>query len=184
MKKTTEVSPELGTKEVKAITKEYDGYEEVREPLIDGSYVTSRQKPFLSHAETVKFMGSNNPELYFKDGKVPVSIPNALGTLLDDDTRYERQVFDESFRNYEDVLFFKHNLANIYTILVPKKYSELEIDPITKDYIDRLVRYDTRSIAFTGKGNLPSSFDKDYFGKVAQNIKQHFDKAVKSRANV
>jgi hypothetical protein len=130
-----------------------------------------------------EFFGGNNPDLYFRDGKIPVAIPKALGTLIDDPSRYEVQIFNESFKNYPDVLLFKHDLVNIYTILVPKPFSELELDPVTGDYRDRLVRYDTRSIAFTGKGNLPASFEKDYFNKIATNIKTHFDKAIKSRSS-
>lgn len=168
--------------EVKSV-KEYDGYEDVREPLIDGTYVTQKRKAFLSLAEQRKFFGSNNPELYFRDGKIPVAIPKALGTLIEDPERYEHQVFMDAFRNYDDLLLFKHDLVNIYTILVPKKYTELELND-TGEFRDRLVRYDTRSIAFTGKGNLPSSFEKDYFNKIANNIKTHFDKAIKVHAKL
>lgn len=169
-------------KEIKTIDEtpvvEYDGWEDVVEPTEAGPYKTERRKVFLSTAEVKKFMGDHDPNIYFRDGKVPVYIPKALGTLLPDD-RTETIVKNEVFTKYPEVLLFKHDLTNIYTLLIPKRLTEHEF--ANGDFVNRLIRYDTRSVVFTGGAGRPSSFETDYFKKQAAKILKHLDAKAEER---
>lgn len=155
------------TKEIIETPVEYDGWELVIEPTIDGKYTEERKKIYLSTAEVKKFMGEHDPAKYFRDGKVPYYFPKATGTLLPED-RVEVQVKNDVFSKFPETLLFKHDLTNIYTILVPKVLTEHEFS--NGDFTDRLVRYDTRSIVFTGGPGRPSAFEADYFKKQSSKI--------------
>jgi hypothetical protein len=157
---------------------EYDGYEDLVEPMETGVYKTSRVKLYLSHSEVKKFMGENDPNKYFREGKVPVYFPKAVGTLLSED-RVETQVKNDAFSKYPDTLMFKHDLTNIYTLLIPKELTEHEF--ANGDFVDRLVRYDTRSVVFTGGQGRPSSFEVDYFKKHAALIVKKLDAKAEER---
>jgi len=143
--------------------KEYDGYEDLVEPHIDGTYKTTRVKLYLSDSEVKKLLGDIDPSKYFRLGKIPNHIPKSLGTLLPDD-RMETIVKNDVFSQFPDVLMFKHDLSNIYTLLIPKVISDFELNK-DGDYTDRLVQFDTRSIAFNGGNGRPTSFEADYFKK-------------------
>lgn len=151
---------------------EYDGYEDLIEPTETGAYKTTRTKLYLSTSEVKKFMGENDPAKYFRDGKVPVFAPKSFGTLLPDD-RTETQVKNDVFSKYPETLLFKHDLTNIYTLLIPKILTEHEFS--NGDFTDRLVRYDTRSIVFTGGQGRPSSFEADYFKNQSAKIIKQLD---------
>lgn len=153
--------------------KEYDGYEDLVEPTETGAYKTTpRVKLYLSTSEVKKFMGEHDPAKYFRDGKVPVYAPKSFGTLLPED-RTETQVKNDVFSKYPETLLFKHDLTNIYTLLIPKVLTEHEFS--NGDFTDRLVRYDTRSIVFTGGQGRPSSFETDYFKKQSARIIKQLD---------
>jgi len=167
------------TKTEKETPVEFDGYWEVKEPVEDGTYKTSRKKIWLSTQEQKKWLGDNDPNLYFRDGVIPNYCPKAFGTLLSED-REEVIQMRKAFPAYPEILMFKHDLQNIYTLLIPKKFSEHEINE-DGDFVSRLVRYDTRSIPFTGGFNRPTAFQADYFNDKAALIKKHLDKAKKDR---
>ena len=152
--------------------KEYDGFEDLVEPTEAGPYKTTRVKLYLSTPEVRKFMGEHDPAKYFRDGKVPVYFPKAIGTLLSED-RTETQVKNDVFSKYPETLLFKHDLTNIYTLLIPKVLTEHEFS--NGDFTDRLVRYDTRSVVFTGGPGRPSSFETDYFKQQSAKIIKQLD---------
>jgi len=157
---------------------EYDGFEDLVEPTEAGPYKTTRVKLYLSTPEVKKFLGDNDPVKYFREGKVPVYFPKAVGTLLPED-RVESVVKNEVFLKYPEVLLFKHDLTNIYTLLIPKVLTEHEFS--NGDFTDRLIRYDTRSVVFTGGQGRPSSFEVDYFKKQASKILKHLDVKAEER---
>lgn len=158
---------------------EYDGYEDLVEPLETGGYKTTpRVKLYLSTSEVKKFMGDHDPAKYFREGKVPAYAPKSFGTILPED-RTEVQVKNDVFSKYPDTLLFKHDLANIYTLLIPKILTEHEIT--NGDFTDRLVRYDTRSVVFTGGPGRPSGFEADYFKKQAALILRQLDAKAEER---
>lgn len=174
---TPEVKEEV--KEVTNTVKGYDGYEDLIEPQIDGTYKTTpRVKLYLSDEEVKKFMGDHDPNKYFREGKVPVYFPKATGTLLPQD-RIEVAVKNDVFQKFPDVLLFKHDLTNIYTLLIPKVLTEHEFH--NGDFASRLIRYDTRSIVFNGGPGRPSSFEADYFKKQASKVITHLQKKAEER---
>jgi len=160
------------------IIKEFDGYEDLVEPTIEGKYTTVRTKLWLSTAEVKRFMGENDPAKYFREGKVPAYFPKATGTLLADD-RMEREVQKEVFRQFPEVLMFKHDLTNIYTMLIPKVLTEHEF--VDGEFVSRLVRYDTRSVVFNGGAGRPSGFEADYFKKKSDKILEHLTAKAEQR---
>ena len=168
----------LITKAEAIAREEFDGYEDLVEPTMDGKYTTVRTKLWLSTAEVKKFMGDNDPAKYFRDGKVPVYFPKANGTLLADD-RMEREVQKEVFRQFPEVLMFKHDLTNIYTMLIPKVLTEHEF--VNGDFVSRLVRYDTRSVVFNGGVGRPTGFEADYFKKQSAKILTHLTAKAEQR---
>jgi len=169
--KTKETVPE--------VVPEFDGREDLVEPQIDGSYKTTKGvKLWLSTSEVKKFMGDNDPSKYFREGKVPVYVPKAFGTILPED-RTEVQVMKEVFRQFPDILMFKHDLTNIYTMLIPKVLTEHEFQD--GEFTSRLIRYDTRSIPFNGGPGRPSGFESDFFKKEASKILVHLKKASEDR---
>jgi hypothetical protein len=143
---------------------EYDGYEDITEPTIEGKYVTNRQKVYLSTKEVKAFMGDHDPAKYFRLGKVPTIMPKSIGTILGED-REETIVMRDVFSKFPEVLMFKHNLTNIYTLLIPKVIADFEV--VDGEFTNRLVQYDTRSIPFNGGSGRPSSWSADFFKKVA-----------------
>jgi hypothetical protein len=163
---------------IKETPVEYDGWENVVEPTETGAYVTIKRKVFLSDSEVKKFMGDKDPNRYFRDGKVPMYMPKSFGTLLPED-RTETIVKNEVFTKYPETLLFKHDLTNIYTLLIPKELTEHEFS--NGDFTDRLVRYDTRSIVFTGGPGRPSSFEVDYFKKQSAKVLQSLNKMAEER---
>lgn len=158
--------------------KEYDGWEDVVEPTEAGPYRTERRKVFLSTSEVKKFMGDHDPAIYFRDGKVPVYMPKAIGTILPED-RMETTVKNEVFAKFPETLMFKHDLTNIYTLLIPKVLTDHDFS--NGDFTDRLIRYDTRSIVCTGGPGRPSSFEVDYFKKLSAKILKHLEAQAEAR---
>lgn len=166
-------------KETKEIVEEFDGREDLVEPLIDGTYKTTKGvKLWLSTSEVKKFMGEHDPNKYFRDGKVPVYMPKSIGSILPED-RVESIIKTDVFSKFPEVLMFKHDLTNIYTLLIPKVITEHEVT--NGDFTDRLIRYDTRSIVFTGGQGRPSSFEADYFKKQASKIITQLSKMAEER---
>ena len=158
MKETKAVAtPEVGE------VVEFDGYVDIVEPSIEGKYVTIPKKIYLSTKEVKAFMGDHDPANYFRLGKVPVIMPKSIGTLLPED-REEVITMREVFSKYPDILMFKHNLTNIYTLLIPKILADFEV--VDGEFVERIVQYDTRSIAFNGGVGRPSSWSVDFFKKV------------------
>ena len=161
MKETKSVATPEVPEAIKAV--EYDGYEDIVEPTIEGKYVTTNKKVYLSDKEVKAFMGEHDPAKYFRLGKVPTSMPKSIGTLLDEN-REETLVMRDVFSQFPDVIMFKHNLTNIYTLLIPKVVADFEV--VDGEFVNRLVQYDTRSIPFNGGQGRPSSWSADFFKKV------------------
>lgn len=178
MKETKEIKSDIPTSSnIEPV--EYDGREDLVEPTETGAYKTTPGvKLYLSTSEVKKFMGEHDPMKYFRDGKVPVYMPKAIGSILPED-RIETIVKNEVFSKFPETLLFKHDLTNIYTLLVPKALTEHEFS--NGDFTDRLVRYDTRSIVFTGGPGRPSSFDTDYFKKQASKVIKHLEAKAEER---
>ena len=191
MKKETSVSTpetiithtsEEGIKEIvnTPVTKpEYDGFEDLVEPQIDGTYKTTRTKLYLSDSEVKKFMGDNDPAKYFRLGKVPKFMPKSIGSMLPED-RIEMVAKNDIYSKFPDVLMFKHDLTNIYTLLIPKAVTEHELNK-DGEFESRLVQYDTRSIPFNGGPNRPSSFEVDFFKKESAKILKHLTAKAEER---
>jgi hypothetical protein len=156
-------------------SKKFDGVVTFKEPININTYQDVTKKIFLSDDEVEKFIGDTDPSLYFKDGRIPLYVPKSFGTLLSEE-RPETLVLRKEWPLYKEALLFKHDMQNIYTILIPKKYSEHELNE-SGDFRSNFVRYDTRSVAFTGGMGRPSSFEPDYFKKHLVTIKRHLDKA-------
>lgn len=150
-------------KEEVEVTPEYDGFEDIVEPLIDGNYATKSKKVYLSDKEVKSFMGDHDPSKYFRLGKVPTIMPKSIGTLLNED-REEVIVMRDIFSQFPEVLMFKHNLSNIYTLLIPKVVADFEV--VDGEFTNRLVQYDTRSIPFNGGAGRPSAWSVDFFKQV------------------
>lgn len=183
MKKNNEVTePVTQTKTTKPETPKsdyFDGVWEITEPIGPNQYQTVQRKIWLNSDEQKKWFGEHDPKVYFRDGVIPNYAPKSFGDLLPED-RMEVQELRKHLALYPDVLMFKHQLQNIYTLLIPKSVSEHELDQ-QGDFENRLVRYDTRSIAFTGGFGRPSSFEADFFYAQLSKIKKHLDKAKLER---
>ena len=157
----------------------FDGVWEVTEPSGPNEYKKVSKKIWLDTNEQKKWLGDIDPNLYFRDGVIPMYAPKAFGELLSED-RVEVEALRKSLPLYPDVLMFKHQMQNLYTLLIPKRVSEHELNQ-TGDFENRVVRYDTRSIAFTGGFGRPSSFEHDYFAQQVEKVKRHLDKAKQER---
>lgn len=175
---TSAVEPELTKVDTPALKPEYDGFEDLVEPQIDGTYKTTRTKLYLSDSEVKKFMGDNDPAKYFRLGKVPKFMPKSIGSILPED-RMEVIAQKDIFSKFPEVLMFKHDLTNLYTLLIPKVITEHELSD--GEFASRLVQYDTRSIPFNGGANRPSSFEVDFFKKESAKILKHLNAKAEER---
>lgn len=175
----TETKTEIKTETINQdpLSPDYSGIETVTEPTIDGKWITFNKKMWLSGPEVKKFMGDHDPSKYFREGKVPIYLPQSLGRLVDEDA-FESKVKRDVFSKYPGVLMFKHERVNIYTLLIPKELTEHEF--MNGEFVERLVRYDARSIVCTG-GARPSEFTEAYFKEIGNKIIKHLDKAAESR---
>lgn len=129
--------------------------------------------------DAVEYLGGYDPEDYFRGGKLHKSFKNFFGDRLDDETE-EFMIMQSILTPYVGCLLFKQRQQNLYTILVPKVFSEFELDH-TGEYAPEGVYYDTRVVAFTGKGNAPSAFEKDYFVKHINKIRESIVKTIDKR---
>ena len=105
------------------------------------------------------YLGDKNPWIYFKNGLMHTSLQKVLGDLLQED-REEMMVLRKTIKNPE-ILMFKHQRENKYTLLVPKVYSEFELNS-DGEFIDKYIHQDYRVIAFTGQG-VPAAFEETFF---------------------
>ncbi len=156
---------------------EYTGIEEVLEHNGAQPIFRSR-KVNLSDSEVKAFLGENDPNLYFKNGRVPAFCKKAFGELLRPDDE-EQLVFNKTFANYKGLLMFYNRKHGIYTILVPKVMSLFELDS-NGDFIEDTVRYDTRTVVFSGAGT-PKSFEEGHFNRWASLIKARLEDVRKMR---
>ena len=133
----------------------------------------------VSQEEAVGYLGGYDPNDYFRGGKLHKSFKNFFGDRLDDETE-EFMIMQSVLTPYVGCLLFKQRQQNLYTILVPKIFSEFELDH-EGEYAPEGVYYDTRVIAFTGKGNAPSAFEKDYFLKHVMKTRESIVKTLEKR---
>lgn len=159
-------TPDEQVKEI-AETPFFDGMMEMRDFDFEGKVKTEKVKFFLNSDEVKDFFKSNDPMKYFREGKIPVTWKKELGTLLDED-RPEVKMMRQVFQHHPDVLLFKHNFQNIYTLLIPKSHSEHEIRD--GEFTERFIFCDTRSIVFSGFNGSPSAYEPGYFKKKCEVI--------------
>lgn len=131
--------------------------------------------------EAITYLGGYDPADYFRGGKLHKSFKNFFGERLDEETE-EFMMMQAILSPYVGCQLFKQRQQNLYTVLMPKVFSEFELDH-DGEYAAEGVYYDTRVIAFTGKGNAPSAFEKDYFNKHIERIRASIAETLKKRGN-
>lgn len=129
-------------------------------------YIEEEEKAnALTKEQAEAYLGAD-PKNYFLRGIVPKWIVKTFGDKLDDS--WEEQIaFNEATVNYPGLILFKQKSKNVYTVLVPKVYSEYEL--AGGEYVTPAVRYDVRVIAFTRQGG-PTSYEKTVFLKELKAI--------------
>lgn len=138
----------------------YDGVETWEEQIsLNQPKVTITRKVNMSSDEVKKFLGDNDPNLYFRHGKVPLWFKE-YGTLLGEEDE-ELQVIRNVMPNMPEVLLFKHKTQPLYNVLVPKPLSEFELSK-EGEIVDPVNHADMRAIAFGGT-NTPKSYEKTFF---------------------
>jgi hypothetical protein len=159
------------TETTKATSKhaQFDGIIEITEPQPDGTYTKRTEKYYLSDEEVKKFFGDNDLDTYWRDGRIPVIYKAEYGNLLPEDAP-ERVNCDKIFAKFPGVLIFRHPFQALYTLLIPKKYSNLEKND-KGDYSSRVMFCDARSIVFGAtEGGMYT--DKNFRNK-AKKILEH-----------
>ena len=132
----------------------------------------------LSPGEADMFLGGRDPNLYFKEGLIHSSLKGYFGDLLDED-REEVQALKRVIKNI-DIPMFKHRRFNQYLMLIPKKYSENELDG-NDEFTSKVVHQDYRVVAFTGQHPVPSAFEEAYFMNECKKILINIQAACKPR---
>ena len=175
--KTTNVEATTPVAEKNISVPEYSGMEDVLEH--NGIQPIYRnRKVNLSDSEVKSFLGEHNPKDYFKGGRVPAFCKKAFGEMLKPEDE-EQLVFNKTFSNYKGLLMFYNRKHGIYTILVPKPMSLFELDE-NGDFLEEGVRYDTRTIVFSGAGT-PKSFEEGHFNRWANLIKARLEDVRRTR---
>lgn len=151
---------------------QFDGFIDITEPQVDGSYVTRREKYYLSDEEVKKFFGDNDLATYWREGKIPVIYKSEYGNLLQDDAP-EKVNCDKIFAKFPGIILFRHPFQSLYTLLIPKKFSNLEKDT-NGDYASRVMFCDARSIVFGAQDG--GMYTEKNFAKKAKVILQHLIK--------
>lgn len=166
------------------LSPEYDGVETWSERIdLINTPVTKTAKINMSTEEVTKFLGGNDPYLYFRGGKIP-NWYKEFGTLVDkEDDEYK--IMNAVCHDMPELLLFKHKTQPLYNILVPKPLSEYEIDN-NGDIVDPIFSADMRAIAFGGS-NSPKSFEKTFFrqrvAKIHSNLSLGIDRIREWRAH-
>lgn len=106
------------------------------------------------------FLGGRDPHKYFKNGLCHSSIVKYFGDLLPED-REEVMLLRKIIKD-TDLLMYKHQRFNQYTILVPKIYSEFDLTA-ENEYDGRKVYQDYYTVAFTGQMGVPGAFEEKFF---------------------
>jgi hypothetical protein len=132
----------------------------------DAVYAATSMTP----EEATAFLGGKDPKIYFRRGYCHTAMKQTLGELLNtDEERLEYQSFRKTIRD-ENVLLFKHKIHNLYTILMPKIFTEFELDA-DGDYVNKYVKQAYHVIAFTGQLGTPSAFEEAFFQRKLKQIK-------------
>ena len=153
----------------------YDGIEEWDEIVKLGEpAVHKKEKINMNTDEIKKFFGEHDPNLYFRNGKIPNRYKE-LGTLLTEEDE-EFKTLKQVIPNMPELLLFKHKTQPLYNVLVPKPLSEFELDG-EGDIVDPAYHADTRAIAFGGS-NAPKSFEKTFFKMRAEVIHQNLNRRL------
>jgi hypothetical protein len=150
----------------------FDGFIEIVEPTIEGTYAKRMEKFYLSDEEAEKFMGDVDLNIYWRGGKVPVIYKGEYGNILKDDAP-EKINCDKIFAKFPGILLFRHPFQALYTLLIPKKYSDLEKDA-NGEYANRIIFCDARSIVFgAAEGGM---YTEKNFKNKAKKILEHLVK--------
>lgn len=124
------------------------------------------------------FIVNRDPHIYFNKGLCHSNLIKVYGDLLPEDR--EEVLFVRKVLKNKDILVYKHRRFNQYTLLIPKIYSEMELD-VNNEFSNKYVHQDVRVIAFTGQNGVPSAYEEFYFEKQLELIKLHLEKSAKSR---
>lgn len=123
----------------------------------------------MSVEETKDFIGGRDPMKYFKKGRLPEWMKKELGQFLEED-RMEVETLRKVAANIPDLIMFKHNIYNIYNIVVPKHLSELALDH-NGEFVDQYAVCHRVAINFNAAvkskkfGITPPAFEPSYFAK-------------------
>lgn len=163
---------------------EYDGVETWMEKVdMVNPAVQKTAKINMSTKEVQKFLGDNDPNLYFRGGKIP-NWYKEFGILLDAEDD-EHKIMTSVCSDMPELLLFKHKTQPLYNVLVPKPLSEHELDE-KGDIIDPVFSADMRAIAFGGS-NAPKSFEKSFFRArltvIHNNLKRGIERMKEWRAH-
>lgn len=160
MKNATKVEKIIEPAE-EAKTPGYDGVETWQElNWATNKVETFTKKVNMTDEEARNFLGGKDPKNYFKNGKIPVW-KKVLGTLITDEEDPALILLKEVIPKVSSILLYKHKTDSVYTLLIPKSFSENETGA-AGDYTDEYTTSDERSIVF-GASNSPKSFEKAYF---------------------
>lgn len=133
----------------------------------------------LDDEKAIEYLGGYDPNDYFKGGKIHKSFVNFFGRRIEEDTQ-EFHIMASVMHPYQGCILFKQDRQNLYTILVPKMFSEHELN-FDGEFSPDGVYYDTRVINFSGFGGVPAAFEPDFFQKKIEAIRQSVQASVNKR---
>lgn len=137
----------------------------------------------MTSEEVKKFLGEHDPNLYFREGKIP-NWYKEFGVLLGEDEE-ETRTLRAVCHDMPELLLFKHKNQPLYNVLVPKPLSEHELTP-QGDMTHAENIADMRAIAFGGTGQ-PRNYEKTYFrmrtGVINNHLRKGLDRLKEWRAH-
>lgn len=125
------------------------------------------EKMLMSVEETQTYLNGADPSIYFAKGRMPIWLKKEMGVCLDDE-RVEKEALDKLISKDLGVLMFKHEMLNLYQILVPKVLSEFELD-YDGEFIEKYTVCHRAVVNFNSAtstkeyGPFPASFEPSFF---------------------
>ena len=133
----------------------------------------------MSDEEAIDFLGGYDPKDFFRNGKITKPFIKSVGRRFEEDTE-EYAILEKVLYPYSGFVLFKRDRENLYTILVPKVFSDFVTD-YTGEFVEPHIFYDTRVIMFSGLNGTPSSFQEKYFEDKLKLIKNKIKNAVENK---
>lgn len=130
----------------------------------------------MSGKELEDFIQGKDPNDYFHSGLAAYWLKKSWGDPLPLD-REEVISLHKVLRD-PGFIMYKHPRYNQYTILIPKKFAEYELDE-NNEFVSKYTRQDTRVVAFTGQMGVPPAFEERWFELRLNDIR----KQLKSMAD-